>query len=503
MFKLYPLSALIGLSLGSGILLLLGTKQRVQWARWFALVSSLLCITVGIFILSQFDGTNADLQFKENKFWIPHFHLYYSLGIDGLALSLILLTLLINFLIILISWHRTYAYPAQYLGSLFITQAIVIAAFCATDALFFYLCWEAMLIPVMLSIGIWGSTQSGQAAMKFFVYTLVGSSPLLMAFLYLGHLGSTPNFNVQYLHTLAITFKEQLFVFAAFYFAFAVKMPLWPFHTWLPETHTEASTENSIVLSAIMLKLGAYGFLRFCVPIVPDACRFLATILCILGLIAGLYAGLIALLQKDMKKLIAYSSISHMGLILLGIFLIFPLSNKNFLALFSLQAVVMQMIAHALSATGLFSGIGILYTRFKSRLLQDYAGVASIMPALGNFFILFTCSSIGVPGTAGFVSDVCIMLAALEVNFWLGVVTAITFFLGAGYMLFFYVRLFWGKLVLPVPNIATENLFIGEKVSFTILSIGILGLGISPSLLFTLVQPSLETILALSVKSKL
>jgi NADH-quinone oxidoreductase subunit M len=505
--KTHLLSALIGLSgLGSLLVSIIKTEGYPQRAHQLAFIIMIGCLVLGGLLYWNFDYTQTGLQFQESYLWIKQWNIRYAVGIDGLSLSLILLTLFIISLVVLTSWQAQYPKPGQYLSHFLLIQALIIGSFAAADAIFFYICWEAVLIPILLNIGIWGSQKRAYASIKFFLYTFVGSAGLLIALLYLGHQHNIPDFRIQNFYPLTLGWTAQRLLFIAFFIAFTIKVPLWPLHTWLPDAHTEAPREGSMVLAALMLKLGGYGLLRFCLPIVPDAGRAFAPIVCILSLIAIIYAGLIALAQTDMKRLIAYSSISHMGIVVLGIFLIFintqPLTQTPHFGLLALEGAALQMIAHALSTTGLFLSIGLLYQRFHSRQIVDYQGLAMMMPLLAGFCLLFILSTIGLPGTAGFIGEFLIITSAVHAHFWIGGIAASTLLLSATYALWFYGRVFWGELRHPMlETIAT--LYPLEKVALYLLGGSVLLVGIWPAPLLKMIQPALKSLLQLSLQSKL
>lgn len=497
----------MGLSLlGSGLVLALGNARYISYTRWAALSTALCCVLLSLLLYQGFDITQAGLQFQENYLWIRAWNVHYGVGVDGISLPLVILTTLTTLVVILATWHSIQQQLASYLAALLSIQAFVLGSFVATDAIFFYICWEAVLIPMMLVIGIWGSQQRAYAALKFFMYTFLGSAPLLIALLYLGCSNGFFDFSIRHFYTLKLNLNEQIGLFSAFLLAFAVKIPLWPTHTWLPDAHTEAPTGGSMILAALMLKLGGYGLLRFILPIVPDACRLFAKPLCGLALVAIIYIGLTALAQRDMKRLVAYSSIAHMGIVVLGIFLLFPILEqfppKPHVAIMAWQGAMVQMVAHGFSAAALFLVIGILYQRFHSRVISDYSGLAHCLPLVATFFMLFAMSNVGLPGTAGFIGEFLVILSAMQANFWLSVAAASTLILSAAYTLYLYKRLFWGQTNHPaVENIMPVDRF--EALSMALLAGFILLLGIWPAPLLQLMQPTLEALLQLSLQSKL
>jgi NADH-quinone oxidoreductase subunit M len=511
--KIPLLSGLIAISLIGSLLTLCVGREAPTRARWVALATVCMSLLFSGYLYHLFDP-QAGLQFQENTIWIKAWNMHYALGVDGISFPLILLTILITLLVVLAAWSKAekkLRSAASYLALVLLTQALVIGCFAATDSLFFYVCWELVLIPMLLLIGIWGSQNRAYAAIKFFMYTFLASAPLLLALLYLAYSDNIFNFSIQYFYTLKLSMTEQIWLFLAFLLAFAVKIPLWPVHTWLPDAHTEASAGGSMILAALMLKLGAYGLLRFSLPIVPDACRLFAMPLCGLALIAIILTGLIALAQQDMKRLVAYSSIAHMGLVVLGIFLIFPilqLSSQQFSgALMSLQGALFQMIAHAFSAAALFLAIGLLYQRFHTRLIQDYSGLAQTWPTLAAFFMLFALSNVGLPGTAGFIGEFLVIISAMQAHFWLSFAAATSLILSASYTFYLYKRVFWGRGATAVTaSIASSqpiSLTRLEKFNFSLLTVCILGLGLWPTPLFEMMHPALNTLLEYSLKTKL
>jgi NADH-quinone oxidoreductase subunit M len=487
-------------------MLLLGNERHPQRAHQLASIIMMGCLILGGLLYWQFDNGQVGLQFQESYLWVKSWNLRYSVGIDGLSLALILLTLFITTLVILTSWQAKYKKPEQYLSHFFLIQTFLIGSFAATDAILFYICWEAVLIPILLNIGTWGSQRRIYASIKFFLYTFIGSTGLLIALLYLGHQHHIPDFSIQHFYAVPLNGTEQRILFIAFFIAFIIKIPLWPLHTWLPDAHTEAPTEGSMVLAALLLKLGGYGLIRFCLPIVPDASREFALIIHTISIIAIIYAGLVALAQTDMKRLVAYSSIAHMGIVVLGAFLIFanphtPPEAPDF-ALLALEGATVQMISHALSTAGLFLSIGMLYKRFHSRQITDYQGLAIKLPVPACFCFLFILSTLGLPGTAGFIGEFLIIIRAIQANFWIGCFTAITLLLSATYALWFYGRIFWGELRHPPVHTETP-LYIPERIALYLLGTSILYLGIWPGHLLHIITPALENLLQLSLKSKL
>src|SRR5882724_2871337 len=403
------LSAIIWLPIGGGVLTLFIGDRRARLARWCALLVSLLTFALCLPLWQGFDPATAGFQYLERVAWIPQLHATYYLGVDGISLPLILLTAFMTVPVIIAGWSVIEKRPAQYFAAFLILEGLMIGVFCALDALLFYFFWEAMLIPMFLIIGIWGGPRRVYATLKFFLYTFLGSVLMLVALIYLYvHSG---DYTIAGFQSLPLPLGVQRWIFLAFLIAFAVKVPMWPVHTWLPDAHVEAPTGGSVILAAIMLKMGGYGFLRFSLPITPDASHYLAGFIITLSLIAVIYIGLVALVQKDMKKLIAYSSISHMGFVTLGFFLFSQLGVEGGLA---------QMISHGFVSAAMFLCVGVMYDRMHSRMISDYGGVVNTMPRFAALFMLFAMANSGLPGTSGFVGEFMVILAAVKVNFWLG-----------------------------------------------------------------------------------
>jgi NADH-quinone oxidoreductase subunit M len=409
------------------------------------------------------------MQFVEFHDWIPHFNIHYHLGIDGISVLFILLNSFFTPLVVLAGWKVIEKRVAQYLAAFLIMSGIVNGVFASLDAILFYVFWEAMLIPMFLIIGVWGGANRVYAAVKFFLYTLLGSLLMLVALIYL-YKQSGGSFAILDYHALPLTLTAQILIFIAFFMAFAVKVPMFPVHTWLPDAHVEAPTGGSVVLAAIMLKVGAYGFLRFSMPIAPDASHELAWLMIALSLIAVVYIGLVALMQTDMKKLVAYSSISHMGFVTLGLFIF----NS-----YGIEGGLLQMVSHGFVSGALFLGIGVLYDRVHSRQIADYGGVAHKMPVFAAFFVLFAMANSGLPGTSGFVGEFLVIMGAVKVNFWYALLAATTLIFGAAYTLWMVKRVFFG--VVSNEHVAhLSDITLREKVIFSILAICVLGMGVYP-----------------------
>lgn len=490
------LSTLIILPIIGAILVLCTHSDRyAQLARWIGVVTSgislLLCIPLWI----GFDSSNPAFQFTEFLNWIPAYHVNYSLGIDGISLPMLALTNIVTFVVILASWYTVRRAVAQYLATFLIMQSMMVGVFCATDTILFYLFWEAMLIPIYLNIGIWGGERRFYASVKFFIFTYAGSALLLVALLYLYNQTNSFMFSDFYHAMLPANIQNWLFI--AFAIAFAVKIPLWPLHTWLPDAHTEAPAGGSVVLAALMLKMGVYGFLRFNLPITPNVSMALIWVMIALGLIAVVYIGLIAIVQQDMKRLVAYSSIAHMGFAVIGTFMIYIIvKNTNNLAdaYLSLEGAMMQMISHAFSTGALFIGIGILYDRINSRHINDFGGLAHKLPVFAVLMMIFALSNVGLPGTSGFVGEFMIILSAFKANFWVAFLAASTLVLGAAYTLWMYKRVFFG----PVVHKAVEQiqpLHISEIAVLVFLAAFVILLGVYPEPVLNIFHASVQQLL--------
>jgi len=431
------LSVSIWLPIAVGILLLaLGRDDQPGAARWLALVGAVASFLVTIPLITGFDNASAALQFQENLPWIARFNVHYHLGVDGISVWFVLLTAFINIIVVLAGWQVITDRVAQYMGAFLILSGLMVGVFCAADGLLFYVFFEATLIPMYIIIGVWGGPRRVYAAFKFFLYTLAGSLLMLVALIYL-YYKSGGSFDIATWHKLPLDLQQQAWLFFAFFAAFSVKVPMWPVHTWLPDAHVEAPTGGSVVLAAIMLKLGAYGFLRFSMPIAPDASHQYAWVIIALSLIAVVYIGLVALVQQDMKKLVAYSSIAHMGFVTLGFFIFNELGVSGGLV---------QMISHGFVSGAMFLAIGVLYDRVHSRDIASYGGVVNTMPKFAAFALFFTMANCGLPGTGGFVGEWMVILGTVSVNFWLGAIAATALISGAAYSLWMYKRVYFGAV---------------------------------------------------------
>ncbi len=487
--------------LGGAIVALLGERANV--ARWLALAVSIVVFLVSIPLFTGYDSSVGTTQFVEKLEWISAIHANYHLGADGISIALILLTTLTTILVILGAWDSVQNKVAQYLAAFLILEGLMIGVFAAMDALLFYVFFEGMLIPMFIIIGIWGGPRRVYATLKFFIYTFFGSIFMLIGLIYL------------YLHTSSweltdfaaakLTAHEQSYLFFAFLLGFAIKVPMWPVHTWLPDAHVEAPTGGSVILAAIMLKIGGYGFLRFSLPIVPDACSEYAWLIVALSLIAVIYVGFVALVQEDMKKLIAYSSVSHMGFVTLGIFLAGALArglgNADGAQL-GVSGSMVQMISHGFVSGAMFSCVGVIYDRMHTRMIKDYGGVANVMPWFAAFWVFFSMANCGLPGTSGFVGEFMVILASFQFSPWVAAGAALTLVIGAAYTLWLVKRVIFGEVtndhVAHLKDInAREALVLGAFAAGTLL------FGVWPEPLTNLMDASVKHVVDLVVVSKI
>lgn len=485
--------------LGGVIVLLSGD----QGARRIALVFALATFAATVPLYTGFDVTSPDMQFREFVPWLPSFNVNYHMGIDGISLPLILLTSFLTVLVVIAGWDVIQYRPSQYMAAFLIMEGVMIGVFCALDAVLFYVFWEAQLIPMFLIIGVWGGPRRVYATIKFFLYTFFGSVFMLVALIYLYY--QSGSFDLQSLHDLPLPLTAQIWIFIAFLLAFAVKIPMWPVHTWLPDAHVEAPTGGSVILAAIMLKMGGYGFLRLSLPITPDASATLADLVIVLSLIAIIYIGFVALVQADMKKLIAYSSIAHMGFVTLGMFIVFMLlaqSPGGQGARLGLEGAMVQMISHGLISAALFLCVGVLYDRMHSRLIQDYGGVVNPMPVFASFMVLFALSNAGLPGTSGFVGEFMVILAAFQADFWLALLAALTLILGAAYSLWMVKRVVFGGVANERVGALTD-VNMREFLVLGILALSVLALGVYPDPLVEVMHPTIDRLVTQVAGSKL
>lgn len=486
------LSVAIWLPIVFGVLVLaVGSDSNPAPARWVALIGSILGLLVTIPLITGFDSSSAALQFVEQANWIERFNITYHLGVDGISMWFVVLTALITVIVVIAGWEVITTRVAQYFAAFLILSGIMVGVFSTADGMLFYVFFEATLIPMYIIIGVWGGPNRVYAAFKFFLYTLMGSLLMLIALLYL--YTQTHTFDLATWQAAKIGFTPQVLLFIAFFLAFAVKVPMWPVHTWLPDAHVEAPTGGSVVLAAIMLKLGAYGFLRFSMPIAPDASHFLAPVVITLSLIAVIYIGLVALVQTDMKKLVAYSSIAHMGFVTLGFFIFSQLG---------VEGAIIQMISHGFVSGAMFLSIGVLYDRVHSREIADYGGVVNTMPKFAAFSMLFAMANCGLPGTSGFVGEFMVILAAVKFNFWIGFLATFTLILGAAYTLWMYKRVHFGAVTNDhVAKLTDINK--REILMLAVLAIFTLYMGLYPKPFTDVMHESVANLLSHVAQSKL
>ena len=451
------------------VLLVLGRDEHAGAVRWLALAGSVLSFIVTLPVISGFDASTSAMQYVELMPWIDRLNVHYHLGVDGLSVWFVVLTAFITVIVVISAWEVITERVNQYMGAFLILSGLMVGVFSALDGLLFFVFFEATLIPMYIIIGVWGGPRRVYAAFKFFLYTLLGSLLMLVALAYL-YYKSGGSFDIVTWHKLPLTLDVQKLLFCAFLLAFAVKVPMWPVHTWLPDAHVEAPTGGSVVLAAIMLKLGAYGFLRFSLPITPDASRELTWFIVALSLIAVIYIGLVALVQQDMKKLIAYSSVAHMGFVTLGFFMFNELG---------VSGAIVQMISHGFVSGAMFLCMGVLYDRVHSREISAYGGVVNTMPKFAAFAVLFAMANCGLPGTAGFVGEWMVILGAIKVNFWIGALAATTLVFGAAYTLWMVKRVYFGD-VANADVRALTDINAREFLMLALLAIAVIWMGVYP-----------------------
>jgi NADH-quinone oxidoreductase subunit M len=477
--------------LGGVAVLATGGDRNADYARQLSLVVAVLTFLATLPLYAGFNAGVHEMQFVEDFAWIDAFRVRYRIGIDGISLLLILLTSFSTVLVVISAWKVIDKKVAQYYASFLVMEGLMIGVFSALDGILFYVFWEAMLVPMFLIIGLWGGQNRVYATIKFFLYTFLGSVLMLVALIYLYF--KAGSFDILAWHGLKLGLHAQILIFLAFLAAFAVKVPMWPVHTWLPDAHVEAPTGGSVILAAIMLKMGAYGFLRFSLPILPDASHELAWLMIMLSLIAVVYIGLVALVQEDMKKLIAYSSIAHMGFVTLGFFIF----NAQ-----GLEGGIAQMISHGFVSGALFLCVGVMYDRLHSRMIKDYGGVANRMPVFASFMMLFAMANAGLPGTSGFVGEFLVILGAFQVNVWYAFAAATTLVFGAAYTLWMYKRVLFGE----VGNAKVAELTDAtprEIVFLTLLAVAVLVMGLWPYPFLDVMHASVNHLLQQAMTSKL
>jgi NADH-quinone oxidoreductase subunit M len=507
MFADWPLLSLTVWTpiIGGMAVLFSGDKGDTQGARKLALVVSVVTFILSIGLYTGFNAATADMQFVERTEWISTFKIFYHLGVDGISMPLIILTTFTTVLVILAGWEVIQKKVAQYMAAFLIMEGFMIGVFAALDSMLFYVFWEGMLIPMFLIIGIWGGERRVYATLKFFIYTFIGSVFMLVSLIYMYYQGGS--FAILDMQNLKLGMTEQTLIFLSFLMAFAVKVPMWPVHTWLPDAHVEAPTGGSVILAAIMLKIGGYGFLRFSLPITPDASHALDWLIILMSLVAVVYIGFVALVQKDMKKLVAYSSIAHMGFVTLGIFIVFqiwanPSNVDQAGAVLAVEGAMVQMVSHGFISGAMFLMIGVLYDRMHTRQIADYGGVVNTMPVFAAFAVFFAMSNAGLPGTSGFVGEFMVIIASFHANFWYAFLAATTLILGAAYTLWMVKRVFYGEVanesVRKLTDINQREFFI-----MATLAVAVLVLGLWPAPLIDVMEASIQNLLHHVAISKL
>ena len=497
------LSLLIWLPILGGFATLAFGRERAEQARWFALLVSLIALVLSVPLYTGLDASNSAMQFHELMPWIEAFNINYALGVDGISVALIMLTTITTVLVLLGAWRSINDNVHQYLAMFLILEGLMIGVFSAMDAILFYAFFEGMLIPMFIIIGVWGGPRRVYASLKFFLYTFLGSVFMLIGLIYLYQ--KAGSFALADLYATPLSATEQMWLFFGFLIAFAVKVPMFPVHTWLPDAHVEAPTGGSVVLAAVMLKIGGYGFLRFSLPITPDAGHEWAWLVIALSLIAVVYVGLVALVQADMKKLIAYSSVAHMGFVTLGTFIVFALvrdSGNTDAAELGLQGAMVQMISHGFVSGAMFSCVGVLYDRMHSRMIRDYGGVVNTMPWFAAFFVLFAMANSGLPGTSGFVGEFMVILASFQQNPLVAFFAATTLIIGAGYTLWLVKRVIFGD-VGNAEVARLQDINGREALVLGVFAAGVLALGIYPKPLTDLMDSSVAHLAAQIAASKL
>jgi NADH-quinone oxidoreductase subunit M len=497
------LSIAIWLPIVAGIVVLALGSERSMLGKSIALGASVITFVFSIPIYTRFDTATAQMQLTENLPWIAAFDANYFLGVDGFSMPLVLLTTFMTPLVIIAGWESVKIRPAQYFAAFLIMEGLMVGVFAALDGLLFYIFWEAMLIPMFIIIGVWGGERRIYATLKFFLYTFLGSVFMLVALIYMYF--QSGSYSILAFHDLPLTMQEQTLIFVAFLLAFAVKVPMWPVHTWLPDAHVEAPTGGSVILAAIMLKMGGYGFVRFSLPITPDASGALDWLLITLSLIAVVYIGFVALAQRDMKKLIAYSSIAHMGFVTLGFFVVFQIFENAGTAegaRLAMQGGMVQMISHGLISGALFLCVGVMYDRMHSRDISAYGGVVNTMPKFAALMVLFALANAGLPGTSGFVGEFFVILGSFQANFWFAFLAATTLILGAAYTLWMVKRVVFGEIANDGVA-ALQDIGAREFLVLAILAAAVLLLGLWPAPLVDVMEASIGNLLEHITRGKL
>ena len=494
------LSLAIWLPILAGVLVLAtGSDEKAPLARILALVGAAASFVITLPLFTQFDRASGGYQFTELHAWIPALNLNYALGVDGISVLFIILNAFITLMVVLAGWEVIQKRPAQYMAAFLIMSGLINGAFAAQDAILFYTFFEGMLIPLYLIIGMWGGQRRMYAAMKLFLYTLLGSLLMLVALIYLSYKagGSFAIADLQAIKNIPLGVQQLLFI--AFFLSFAVKVPMFPVHTWLPDAHVEAPTGGSMVLAAITLKVGAYGFLRFILPILPDASRYFAPVVIVLSLIAVVYIGLVALVQTDMKKLVAYSSISHMGFVTLGFFLFMHNGQPESWAF---KGAIMQMISHGFVSAAMFMCIGVMYDRLHTRNIADYGGVVNVMPKFAAFMMLFGMANAGLPATSGFVGEFMVIMGATHYSLWIGAIAATTLIWGASYTLWMYKRVIFGEIRHPAVK-EMKDINAREFAILAVLAVAVLGMGLLPEPFIAVIHQAADNLMAQIAHSKI
>ena len=483
--------------IGGGLVLLTKKNSTLSFNIGCAFV--LITALLSCYLVYGFDPMTSNMQFMESHTWLPDFGVTYKLGVDGISMPLIVLTAWINVVVIMTSRHLVSKSIPQYMAAFLILEAMTFGLFAALDGILFYLFWEGTLIPMYLCIGVWGGENRNYAAVKFFIYTFFGSTLMLLALIYLGTKAGTFDLLLWINQPIALTAQKWLFL--AFLLGFSIKVPMWPVHTWLPDAHTEAPTAGSVILAALMLKVGAYGFFRVTMPILPDASQEFAWLMVVLSLIAVVYIGFVALAQKDIKRLIAYSSVAHMGFVTLGCFIIYLMTDKSSMQM-AIEGAYMQMISHGFGSGALFLAFGLLYERYHSREIASFGGVANVMPILSAFFVLFAFSNVGLPGTSGFVGEFMVIMSAISANIWIAIIAALTVILSAAYTLIMVRKVFYGPI--GHESLASlKDITFSEKFWLSFLAAGVLYLGFFPESMLRYVHTASQSLIVTSHSHKI